>query len=102
MDIPLPTTKHSPKLPKSMKRRIRDPRDAVQIIKMRSKGMNPIFHHAQSLARLIVGLAFILTANYVVNEPGTVTRHIGEAVAYVNSHISLESITASVLSAFGK
>ena len=86
----------------SMKRRVRDPRDAVQIIKMRSKNMHPIFHHAQALARLIVGLAFILSANYVMTEPGVVTKQVSNAFAYISSQISIDNITATVLNAFGK
>jgi len=100
MDPKLPTTKYSPKYIVPRKPKIRDPYMAVNQIKLRTKDIHPIFHHARMFVRVVVASAFVVSSAYFISSPESASRAKNSVVAFVNNIVPVQALSASVANIF--
>ena len=81
--------------------RVRDPHDAIQKIKTRTRGIRPVFHHAQAFGTIALALMFVVVGTYSMTHPertfGTVAS-IGHTFAqnFVSSSKEFGVMFASI------
>ena len=54
--------------------RVRDPHDAIEKIKTRTRGMHPVFHHAQAFVTIALALVFVAVGTYTMTNSDRVFR----------------------------